>query len=59
MVLVVVDTIRGLTDQVAQIGASVNAALDSAAETLEVDQASLEAARAAVEELAPAITTAS
>ncbi|HEY6665302.1 MAG TPA: AI-2E family transporter [Propionibacteriaceae bacterium] len=57
MVLVVVATIRGVTDQVAQIGASVNAALDSAAETLEVDQASLEAARAAVEELAPAITT--
>ena len=57
MVLVVVATIRGVTDQVAQIGASVNAALDSAAETLEVDKASLEAARAAVEELAPAITT--
>jgi putative heme transporter len=57
MILVVVATIRGVSDQVAQIGASVDAALASAGETLEVDPASLEAARAAAEELAPAITT--
>jgi predicted PurR-regulated permease PerM len=57
MILVVFATVRGVTDQVAQIGASVDAALDSAGETLQVDPASLEAARAAAEELAPAITT--
>jgi len=57
MGLVVLATIRGVADQLAQIGASVDAALESAGETFQVDQASMEAARAAVEELAPAITT--
>ena len=57
MILVLFATIRGVSDQVAEIGASVDAALDNAGDTLQVDQASLEAARAAAKELAPAITT--
>jgi putative heme transporter len=56
-VVVVGATIRGVADQAGQIGASVDAAIEDAAATLAVDQAQLEAARAAVEELAPAVTT--
>ena len=53
---VVVATVRGVTDQVDEIGVSVDAALDNAASGAGLDQASLDAARASVEDLAPAIT---
>jgi hypothetical protein len=46
---VVVATVRGVTGQTDQIGASVDAALHKAVDALGVDQASLDAARAAVE----------
>ena len=53
---VVVATVRGVTDQADQIGASVNAALHKAVDALGVDQASLDAARAAIEKASPAIS---
>ena len=46
---VVVATVRGVTEQADQIGASVDAALGNAVDSLSVDQASLHAARAATE----------
>jgi putative heme transporter len=52
---VVVATVRGVTGQTDQIGASVDAALHKAVDALGVDQASLDAARAAVEKASPAI----
>ena len=52
---VVVATVRGVIEQTDQIGASVDAALGNAVDELGVDQASLDAARAATEEAAPAI----
>ena len=57
MVVVVYATIRGVVDQLGAIGASVNAALDNAVATMEVDPAVVDAARAAAKELAPIITT--
>ena len=57
MTLVIVATVRGVADQIGQIGASVDAALASAAETFEIDPASVEAARVAAQEMAPAVTT--
>jgi predicted PurR-regulated permease PerM len=53
---VVVATVRGVTGQTDQIGASVDAALHKAVDALGVDQASLDAARAAVEKASPAIS---
>jgi predicted PurR-regulated permease PerM len=53
---VVVATIRGVTEQADEIGASVDAAMNNAVETLDVDQASLDAARAAIQEMAPTIS---
>ena len=54
---VVVATVRGVTEQTDEIGASVDAAMDNAAEqTRAVDQAALDEARAATEEAAPTIT---
>ena len=38
MTVVVVATVRGVTDQADQIGASVDAALDNAADELDVDR---------------------
>jgi predicted PurR-regulated permease PerM len=52
---VMVATVRGVTDQADEIGVSVDAALDKASGA-GLDQASLDAARASVEDLAPAIT---
>jgi putative heme transporter len=55
MTVVAVATARGVIDQRDEISASVDAARDTAAEELGVDQASLDDARAAAEETAPAI----
>ena len=52
---VVVATVRGVTEQADQIGASVDAALGNAVDALDVDRASLDAARAATESAAPTI----
>ena len=52
---VVLATVRGVTGQTDQIGASVDAALHKAGDALGVDQASLDAARAAVEKASPSI----
>src|SRR5512132_469555 len=60
MVGVVVGTVRGVTEQADDIGASATAALQRAAEqtdALGIDQGDLDAARAAVEDAAPMITT--
>ena len=59
MALVVVATVRGVTEQTDQIGAAVDAALDKAADQTDavgIDQASLDQARAAAEEAAPMVT---
>jgi predicted PurR-regulated permease PerM len=53
---VVVATVRGVTEQTDQIGASVDAALGNLVDSLGVDQASLDAARTATESAAPMIT---
>jgi predicted PurR-regulated permease PerM len=55
MIGVVVATVQGVIEQADQIGYSVDAALGNAVDALGVDQASLDAARAATEEAAPAI----
>ena len=55
MTVVVVATARGVIDQRDEISASVDAALENAADELDIDQASLDDARAAAEETAPAI----
>jgi predicted PurR-regulated permease PerM len=59
MAVVVVATVRGVADQTDQISASVDAALDQAADqtdTLGVDQAALDQARAAAQEATPMVT---
>jgi predicted PurR-regulated permease PerM len=53
---VVAATVRGVTQQTDQISASVDAAVDNAVESFGVDEASLEAARAAIEQAAPMIS---
>jgi predicted PurR-regulated permease PerM len=53
---VVVATVRGIADQRDQIGASVDAATANAADSLEIDQATLDEARAAIEAAAPMTT---
>ena len=55
MTVVVVATVRGVVDQTAEIGASVDAAMENAAGELDVDRAALEDARAATEEAAPMV----
>jgi predicted PurR-regulated permease PerM len=50
---VLVATVRGVVDQAGEIGDSVDAAVDQAVATLSIDQASLNTARATVEEGAP------
>jgi putative heme transporter len=60
MVGVVVATVRGVTEQTDDIGDSADAALERLAEqtdALGIDQADLDAARAAIEDAAPMITT--
>jgi predicted PurR-regulated permease PerM len=53
---VVVATVRGIVDQTALIGASVDAATANAGESLDVDHSVLDEARAAIEGAAPMIT---
>ncbi len=55
MTVVMVATVRGVLQQRDEIGASVDAALANASAELEVDKESLDEARAAAEETAPAI----
>jgi putative heme transporter len=60
MVGVVIATVRGVTEQVGEISDSADAALERAAEqtdALGIDQGELDAARAAIEDAAPMITT--
>jgi predicted PurR-regulated permease PerM len=60
MIGVIVGTVRGVVDQTDEIGASASAAIERAAEdtdALGVEQGELDAARSAVEEAAPMITT--
>jgi putative heme transporter len=60
MVGVVVATVRGVTEQTDDIGDSADAALERLAEqtdALGIDQGDLDAARAAIEDAAPMITT--
>lgn len=52
-VAVVVATLRGIVDQTAQIGASVDAATGNASASLDIDESMLEHARQAVEDMAP------
>jgi predicted PurR-regulated permease PerM len=52
---VVVLTVRGVTDQMSQIGDSVDAAVDTASTSFSIDPAALEQARAAAEQAAPAV----
>jgi predicted PurR-regulated permease PerM len=52
----VLATVRGVTGQLDQIGPSVDAALDNAATALGIDQGTLDAARAATEQAARAVT---
>jgi putative heme transporter len=59
MAVVVIATVRGVTEQTDQIGASVDAALDKVAEQtggLGIDKASLDQARAATEDAEPMVT---
>jgi putative heme transporter len=53
---VVVATVQGVMQQTDQINASVDAAMKEAVESSGVDQASLDAARAAIEQAAPMIS---
>jgi putative heme transporter len=55
MTVVMVATVRGILQQTDEIGASVDAALANASAELEVDQESLDDARAAAEKTEPAI----
>ncbi len=55
MLVVLVATVRGVTDQADQIGSSVDAAIDNAADDLDLDRESLDDARAATEDSAPMI----
>jgi len=60
MVGVVVATVRGVTEQTDDIGDSADAALERLADqtgALGIDQSELDAARAAIEDAAPMITT--
>ena len=52
---VVVATVRGVTDQLSQIGNSVEAAIDTASASLSIDPAALEQARAAAEQASPVL----
>jgi putative heme transporter len=59
MALVVVATVRGVTEQTDQIGASVDAALDKLTDQTDavgVDQAALDQARAAAQDATPTVT---
>jgi putative heme transporter len=55
MIVVVIATARGILDQTEEIGASVDAAMATASDDLGIDESSLDEARAATEDAAPAI----
>ncbi|HET6752336.1 MAG TPA: AI-2E family transporter [Jiangellaceae bacterium] len=55
MIVAMVATVQGVVDQVDQIRVSVDAAKDSAVDSLGVDPAALEEAQAATEEAAPMV----
>jgi putative heme transporter len=55
MVVVLVATVRGVTDQIGQIDLVTDEAIENAGDQLGVSEADLEAARAAVEEASPTI----
>jgi len=55
MTVVLVATVRGVVDQTDEIGASVNAAIDNAADELGIEQGSLKDAEAATKEAGPMI----
>ena len=52
---VVVATVRGVADQADEIGASVDAALDNAEESLNLDEGFLDDSRSAIENLGPSV----
>jgi predicted PurR-regulated permease PerM len=52
---VMVATVRGVTEQTDQISASVDAAISEASDSLTVDQAALDSARASIESAGPTI----
>jgi predicted PurR-regulated permease PerM len=55
MTVVLVATVRGVVDQTDEIGASVNAAIDKAADELGIDQSSLKDAESATQEAGPMV----
>jgi predicted PurR-regulated permease PerM len=55
MTVVAIGTVRGIVQQRDEIGASVDAAMTNASAELDVDEKSLEDARAAAEETTPAV----
>ena len=55
MAVVLVATVKGVLDQTDEIGASVSAAIENASDELNIDQGSLDDARAATEEAGPTI----
>jgi predicted PurR-regulated permease PerM len=55
MTVVLVATVRGVVDQTDEIGASVNAAINKAADELDIDRGSLEDAEAATKEAGPMV----
>ena len=55
MTVVLVATVRGVTEQTDQIGASVNAAIAEAGDSLSVDQDTLDSARETIESAGPTI----
>ncbi|HET6532078.1 MAG TPA: hypothetical protein VFH03_15915, partial [Actinoplanes sp.] len=50
---VVVATVQGVLEQTDQISASVNAAIDNAVDSTAIDKATLDEARAAIQDAAP------
>ena len=55
MTVVMVATVKGVLDQTDEIGASVDAAIDKASDQLDIEQGSLDDARAATQEAGPTI----
>ena len=55
MTVVMVATVKGVLDQTDEIGASVDAAIDKASDQLDIEEGSLDDARAATQEAGPTI----
>ena len=55
-IVVLVATVRGITDQADEIGSSVDAAIAELVESIAVDEATMEKVRSAIEDLAPTAT---